>query len=347
MRDAKKVIDINAHIENLKCEVVMDNAMPVAKISFDNLGDGVITAIKFDACGYNSFGDIVPINGKEKFFLIIQDISILKNEMVNDLKAKLPNADIKKLVLTENQICYADGTVATYEGENSYDFDIEEFDINTEREQFNALKKMYDERMKYVPKDFEQGWICGCGRFNKSDHNLCSCCSKMKSDTIHVTSPQGLKELVEKYHMWEDEERRIAQEKAKLKEKEERNKKIGIGIGIVCAIALIVFIVNASIMSKRETYDSVDEMRSAMQGTWSHDGYNSVLWQIQIEGDTCTRKYEPDDEGYQGDITWNPSKGTFTVRGTTYIVQKGGRSLMEGNYDYRRGGTLTASGGYS
>lgn len=201
--------------------------------------------------------------------------------------------------------------------------------------------------MKYIPKAFEQGWICGCGRFNKIDSAICSRCLKSKTDTMRATSSDGLKKIIEKYREQENEEHRIAQEQAKQKAKDERNKKLGIAAGIVCIIAFVAFLINASIMSKRETYSSVDEMRSAMQGTWSHDGYNSVLWQIQIDGDTCTRKYEPDDEGYQGDITWNPAKGTFTVRGTTYIVQKGGRSLMEGNYDYRRGGTLTSSKDYS
>lgn len=78
MKTIQKIIDVNAHIENLKCEISMENEMSVARISFDNIGIGNITAIKFNACGYNSFGDVVLVNGKEKFFLIIQDILIKK-----------------------------------------------------------------------------------------------------------------------------------------------------------------------------------------------------------------------------------------------------------------------------
>lgn len=78
MKTIQKTIDINAHIENLQCEIKVDNGNAIAKNSFANLGYGDITAIKFNACGYNAFGDIVPVNGKDKFFLIVQDIKIGK-----------------------------------------------------------------------------------------------------------------------------------------------------------------------------------------------------------------------------------------------------------------------------
>ncbi len=106
-----RVIDTNAHVENLKCEIYVDRGNAIAKISFSNLGFGDITAIKFNACGFNSFGDIIFVNGREKFFLIIQDLVIAKNENATELRAVLPDANIKKLDLEECQICYADGSV--------------------------------------------------------------------------------------------------------------------------------------------------------------------------------------------------------------------------------------------
>ena len=95
MKSTTWCYDINAHIENINCEIVTENSNAVAVISFENLGYGDITAVKFNAVGYNSFGDIVPIGNKEKFFLIIQDIMIKKNEKANNLKAKLPASDIR------------------------------------------------------------------------------------------------------------------------------------------------------------------------------------------------------------------------------------------------------------
>ena len=64
MRKERVFIDENAHIQNLCCEVNLDGGIPKATISFDNLGYGVITAIKFCAQGFNAFNDIVLIEGK-------------------------------------------------------------------------------------------------------------------------------------------------------------------------------------------------------------------------------------------------------------------------------------------
>lgn len=57
-------------------------------LEFDNLGCGSISAIKFEACGFNSFGDVVLVHGQEKFFLIVQDITIERNEHVKSLCIK-------------------------------------------------------------------------------------------------------------------------------------------------------------------------------------------------------------------------------------------------------------------
>ncbi len=75
MRKERVFIDENAHIQNLCCEVNLDGGISKATISFDNLGYGVITAIKFCAQGFNAFNDIVLIEGKGSFFLIVQDIA--------------------------------------------------------------------------------------------------------------------------------------------------------------------------------------------------------------------------------------------------------------------------------
>ncbi|MDO4748660.1 MAG: hypothetical protein Q4A12_05750, partial [Eubacteriales bacterium] len=57
-------VDINAHIIDIKCEIDVGVNPSKALVSFYNLGFGTITAVKFNAKGYNSFGDIVKIGGK-------------------------------------------------------------------------------------------------------------------------------------------------------------------------------------------------------------------------------------------------------------------------------------------
>ena len=344
MKEVEKIIDINAHIEHLSWTIITEGEAAIVKISFDNLGFGDITAIKFNACGYNAFGDIVPVNGRDKFFLIIQDFRVNKNEKATDLKVKIPNAYIKKLDLTESQICYADGTVLTYEGENSVTFDLEEF--NESSEELMALRKIYDPKVKYVPKDFENGWICTCGRFNFLDKSQCSLCGNFKTGTISVCSDSNRKKIIEDYRKQKEQERENQIAENKRKEKESLKKKIYIAAGAVIALFFIIFCAEQSKLSKREIYSSVNEMRSDMQGNWSHYGYSGydVLWQIQIAGDKARQVFSSDDyEPYERTVKWNPSKGTFTIGSDTFIVKKGGRKLQEGNYEYEKGGYMSKS----
>ena len=79
MGETTRTVDLNAHVNNIECQIETANNIAKAVIAFDNLGYGTITAIKFIAQGFNSFGDAVKVNGQDKFFLIIQDISIEKS----------------------------------------------------------------------------------------------------------------------------------------------------------------------------------------------------------------------------------------------------------------------------
>ncbi len=196
MKSVKKVIDINAHVLNITCQVSAEAGNSIATIGFDNLGFGTITAIKFDAKGYNSFGDIVQINGRDNFFLIIQDISVEKNTQARNLKAKLPNSDIRKLELIEAQICYSDGSVSTYNGEDSREFELQEYEpYGAESDLLKALKDKFGSDFKYKPEEYAEGWMCGCGRFNKTG-TYCSSCRSSKTDTFKCTSDAETKKLV-------------------------------------------------------------------------------------------------------------------------------------------------------
>lgn len=341
MSSVKIRVDINAHIDGLKCDVVKQNEDAYAVLKFDNLGYGSISAIKFDACGFNSFGDIVLVNGQEKFFLIVQDIEIEKNEQVTSLKAKLPNSDIKRLELQECQICYTNGTVVSYEGAHNCEFEVEEFDGLEEKA---AVKKLYSKNAKYKVKEFEEGWICTCGRYNPHENEKCSLCENSKTLLLDMCSEDGMFRIIERYHSTCKEEERVAAEEEKKKQKKARKRNIGICVGIISAIVVIVLISYANMMSKRQTYASVEKMREAMQGNWSHRSEfdYDIMWQLQIEGDKCKRVYDSSENVFEYDITWNPSKGTFEMGNDTFVVERGGQIITEDNYSYDKGGfTLT------
>lgn len=337
MRRVKKEIDMNAHIENLKYEIIMENGNAVANISFTNLGYGDITAIKFNACGYNSFGDVVPVREKDKFFLVIQDIIIRKNQSVTNLKAKLPNPDMKKLDLEESQICYGDGSVISYEGNNRCIFELEEFD---DQEQLSALHKLYDQNAKYRIREYEQGWICSCGRFNEHEKEECSLCGKNKIYTAQICSEDGLQKLVEDYKISEEKDREAREAEKKRKEKEAKKRNAIIGIAVIICIILIVPIQHGLKMGQRTTFDSEEEMKQAIQGTYTYYSESgSATRQLIISGDTCTKIWK-DIDTIEMEITeWNPKEGTFHVLDDIIVTKDG--DLIMGDELYEKGGYMS------
>lgn len=341
MKNVEKIIDINAHIENLICEVNVENGTPIAKISFTNLGYGDITAVKFNAVGYNSFGDIVPVNGKDKFFLIIQDMVIAKNETAANLRAKLPSADIRKLDLEECQICYADGSVVSYQGEQRLIFELEQID---QQEQLNALHKLYDEKAVFIPKDYAQGWVCSCGRFNVHEKTVCSLCGKLKSDTEKVCSEENLIKLVEEYRISEEKDREARQEERKKQEKEKTKKKVITGMIAAVCIVLIYLIFHTVQISQRTTYASESEMKKDLEGVWTnYDEDYRASHQIKIKGDSFVIRWIFRLSSARDlELTideWNPKEGTFQVSVGTYTILSNGNIKDEDGNEYERGGS--------
>lgn len=76
MKEQHMCVDVNSYIADLNCPVTVKEGNPVAALSFKNLHAGTMIAIKFAAKGYNSFGEIVPVNGEEQFIITVQDISV-------------------------------------------------------------------------------------------------------------------------------------------------------------------------------------------------------------------------------------------------------------------------------
>lgn len=349
MEKVAKIIDVNAHITNIQAQVVSDNDSAKAIISFENLGYGIITAIKFNAKGYNSFGDEVLVAGKNNFLIIIQDIKVKENFVAEGITVKLPNAEIRKIEIEECQICYANGDISTYDGKKEIEFELEEFTFE-EREIRDALRDVFDEKVTYNLLENEHGWICTCGRYNDNGRAKCSMCGHSKEEVRSALSEEGKQKAVEDKKALDLKRNREAEEKAKEKAIAYRKKKIGLGIVVAIVIVLICLISNSIKMSKRETYTSIDSMKSEMQGKWTHysDDYGlgrDALWQYVIDGDKAYKIYYSDDEmDYGYDIKWNPSNGTFTIGGNTVVVEKGGRAFVEGSDEvYERGGYLPFS----
>lgn len=340
----QKCIDVNAHIENVKGDINVNDEEVVASISFKNLGDGDIVAIKFTAKGYNSFGDIVLINDKEEFLFIIQDIMIYRNQSAENLKVKLPNAEIRKLDLEECQICYADGTIVSYEGKKDVVFELEEI---YNQEQLRALRKLYDKNVKYKPQEFEEGWVCSCGRFNRYENERCSLCSKSKNAIENVFSDDNLNKLIEEYRISEDKDRKNRELEYQKIEKEKKKRKAIITLIVIICIVMIFPISNSIKMSKRTVYESEMAMREALQGTYTNyyeeDSYSQgARKKINISGETLTMRWVNLGSDRDMNVTideWNYKEGTIVAGGLgTFVITKEG-DIKSNDGLYENGGS--------
>ena len=329
MKIVKKTIDINAHINNLTCQVIADGEKTVANIGFDNLGFGTITAIKFLAKGYNSFGDNISVNGKTVFFLIIQDIRIEKNTTVKNLKVHIPNPDIRKLELSEAQICYSDDRVLNYEGKDIREFELLEYELykDSENTLVNAVKEKLGTNIKYKPADYLEGGIVDSEKVNKNNTSNCTYCNQAKEDVFKYTSQEEEPKLIESYLNTKALKAEASKQEAEQKEKDKKKRDIFLGISACVAIVIIFFIIHATILAGRLTFLTEADMRDAIEGTYTHyDAYDHADQQIKIDGNILTRSYKYGSD-YEYDIEWDYKNGIICSSDTfidEYIVLKNG-----------------------
>lgn len=341
MKLVKKIFDTNANITNIKCEIENRSNNPTAIISLENLGRGVITAIKFNATGYNSFGDIVPINGKKQFYIVIQDLVIEKNAIAKALVVNLPNSDIRRLSLEECQICYDDGTVVSYLGSHEVECEIEEYDeeVAEESELLVLIRDALSEKIKNLPKEIDSGWICGCGRYNETDNTICSLCGLSKKEVFMIREPDFI-DYANEQHKVKEEERK---KRESIETKEKSQKKLKKIVAIVCffmvGVLLITLIGHSIILSKRRTYRSEQQMKTDLQGVYTYySSRGNPLYQILIEGDTLTYCYDGLDDIETTVQKWDYRNGKIETF-EKLIITKEGNILDDTDKLYLRGGT--------
>ena len=321
--------DINSCISELSYQVKVENNTPFAYISFRNESKNILTAVKFTAKGFNSFGDIIHINNEETFLIILQDLYIEPNKMIRNIQIKLPSDDIRKLDIKENQYCFYNGDVIRYSTPNYIEFNIEEFDSTNADE--NLVLKAFREinpQTKNLPISLENGWVCSCGKFNCSKDEECNNCRTKKLEVFNLHSNENINTIIEE-HYAKEKERKNLQNKAR------RNKfikKASIGVAIYLVISLII---NAMLLSGRVKYDSIEAMKSDLQGAWT----SGNVKQLKIVDNTGIIRYYFGSEPLEAEIKWYPKRGCFKWLNNTYIV-KPGRYLKEGSDYYEKGGVL-------
>lgn len=206
--------DINAHIADISYTIKCSDNGATATIKFENITSSTISAIKFSAKGYNSFGELITIDGKDSFVLLIQDLSVESNHYSPDCVINLPDNNIRKLELSEYQICFVNGDIMQYQGECLREYAVDAY-TDAEKDKVAALKNKFGIQFKYTPLQTPDGWVCGCGRFNLGDAQQCSCCGTQKLDLFKSIEPETLDNLVTTHENKVAESKRKTQANAK------------------------------------------------------------------------------------------------------------------------------------
>lgn len=258
MKPVKKMVDINAHIENLSWQTMVENGRMVVNISFDNLRNSNITAIKFTAKGYNALDDLVSIGDNDTFFIIIQDINICGNSRAWNIKAFLPDNNIRKLELEESQISYSDGSVLTYAGRNLKEFELKQsLEPSIFSDIINSLRERFGFEYIYKPLVCQEGWFCGCGRYNDINNNYCTRCGAKKTDVTKYTSDEEIEHYISNYLDLLNQKNVDNCKMAIIKERKKKRLIFNLFIGI--AIIFVIFCLHSVCDYNRSIYGNVFE----------------------------------------------------------------------------------------
>lgn len=325
MKNVKKTVDANAHLLNICSVIEVREGTPYVRITAENGTEKTIVAVKFKAVGYNSFNEIILVEGKNNFEILLQDLLIESNNIFS-VYAEIPDRDIREIDLTELQVRYLDGSIDLYE-ENTREIELQEYeDTGREGIVLEALKAKFGSRFRYKPKEDRDIWICGCGRVNKIDSLECSYCCNMREEVFNNTVAEKEEGLIKEY------------EELKKIEASKKLKKQCIMVGVILVASIIIgvtgwFIKKEIDFSKRKTFTTADDMQMAVQGIWGHENARTggpFPPYFVVEGNKGMKVLGA-NLCFEDDITWNPASGTFECDGYTFVVGKDGTIWEEGN----------------
>ena len=277
----EKTVDLNANILYLKHEIVADTSKTQARIEFRNMAYGTIAAVKFEARGYNAFGDEIQIDGKPTFDIVAQDL-IISPKKYAKLDIVLPNNDIRKLDIRLKQVCYANGKIVDEQLENKVTYKIENLDGTGGLEELEAkrlLKKKNEEAICFSKK-IGQNWICICGYLNKNTDTICHQCGCRQIDMFEYCTEEKVQAQInekkkrEAAEQAKQEEERIRLEEEAKRQREEwerqeteqrikRTRRNKIIAGIVVSIVVcgvIGYLVNERIVIPKNKYNHAVSM---------------------------------------------------------------------------------------
>lgn len=233
-------VDLNSPVEILRWDILSKNDGNIyLNVSFRNLNQGVISAIKLELKGYNSFNELIKIEGKDTFISYIQDLDgQLGSEFINEVPILLPKKDIRKLDISIKEVAFNNGKFIYKNEENIIERKVEYI---TNEDELKMLRQYVDNSICYG-KEENDLWICVCGRPNYGKIQKCVRCNLDKEYVFTELNKEKILHEIEKQKRIEakEEEERILRDKEIAEQQKKARKKNIIYISIFSTILVIV-----------------------------------------------------------------------------------------------------------
>lgn len=270
-QDIPKEIDINAIANMESYALFFKNDEMFIRFKIRNSGNKPIRAIRIIGKAYTDFGDLVTVDEKESFEILLQDLSISKlqlEEKVCSLDSRLSNA--RNFEFFISQVCFRDGEIVQCKLPNM---------VTTCQDEICAellsFAKRENSNAKYYMINYENCWQCVCGYVNTNDS--CAHC-RMSKKSAQRYSKDAIKSSYESF--LEAERARVEREeeerKRAIEEEEAQNRttilKIVLvsGVIILCLVLIIWFnnfitgVRDSQVYNKGIQYSEAREWESAM-----------------------------------------------------------------------------------
>ena len=213
----------------------------VLQLKFRSVSDVNISSLTVDVTCFNAANEVVVAGFTYRY----TDISIDNTTRFFGQKTliTLPDNSIRSVKVRVTEATFSDGSSTTLD-EGEWETVPEQTGIATFGAAFEYyFKQKYGEKSIALPLEFNDLWLCTCGRENKSDN--CSLCGSTRVN-LFPFDLENEKKDAEAYRL---EQKRIAEEYRIEKEKRKRKKRkrnliILSSIAIILAVAVFCSFIN-------------------------------------------------------------------------------------------------------
>lgn len=283
-KDHVVTTDLNSPVDILNYSLSKDaDGSVFLSLELQAVEKAEICAVKLEAVGFNSFNDVVNVDEKDSFQILIQDANITSDKSYYTERIKLPNNDIRRLQFTVLQTVTDTGEVV----QNTPDMVTYTLRTLAEDDAI-ALKECKPEykNARYYPEEHDGFWVCPCGRANNT--GKCPRCGIVHSDVLFSDFTL---ESLEKFN-------EVKQNKGNQMQKTKKKEtKIAISIvASVLAITIISFIAASFFNGQEYKSAEIDKL----QGYW-HTDRDILCSFLSINGTTVSgRRHSSDNAlGYE------------------------------------------------